>query len=229
MTGLSYEPKVVRGALLMLRRLPQPPLAVRFQFNPEKVTRRLSSSVTTSETAAANAGKPAAEGGGGKSSTLGAGAADPGHGQVTSSKPETMSFQIRLDSVTAEGAAMATSRRLGVLPALSALELMALPRSPDIAQQLAVKAGLTSGTTLDTPVLVFVWGRRAFPSRLTQLDIEEVEYNASLIPTQVVATVQLEVIRGNDLYSVAVDVSREALAASALVTTAVDVAGGSAL
>ncbi|MET8052873.1 MULTISPECIES: hypothetical protein [unclassified Streptosporangium] len=187
-TGLSNQPKLLKGALVDTDLFATPPLIVPFQFNPETLTRRRSVRI------------PAPP------SRRGREESTPDdqslEAQNTVTEPETMSMDIRLDATDALERGDPVAAEYGVLPALSALELMITPRSET---RLGGVVGFTSdfgfGDRLVTPVLIFVWGRqRLFPVRLTYLNIEEVEYNANLSPARVIVGVTLQVLSGGNLF-----------------------------
>jgi hypothetical protein len=200
--GFSNQPKLLRGAFVDSNILALPPLILPFQFNPEKMTRRRSATIS----------RP--------SSRAGTGETVPenqsmGEAQTTTSEPETISFDIRLDATDALESGDLIAGEFGVLPALSALELMITPRSESIFGNLL---GLTSnfgfGDRQSTPVLIFIWGRqRIYPVRLTEIDIQETEYNSNLNPTRVTASVSIEVISGTNPFYVFTQAQREILAA----------------
>jgi hypothetical protein len=182
--GLSNQPKLIKGALVDTDPLAAPPLVVPFQFNPETLTRRKSVRIP------APPSRRGREESTPEDQSL--------EVQNTVTEPETISMDIRLDATDALEDGDGAAAELGVLPALSALELMITPRSETV---LGSFAGLASdfgfGDRLVTPVLIFVWGRqRLYPVRLTQMDIEEVEYNANLSPTRVIVGMTMQVLGG---------------------------------
>jgi hypothetical protein len=62
-------------------------------------------------------------------------------------------------------------------------------------------------------VLIFVWGRqRIYPIRLTDLNIQEIEYNPNLNPTRVTASVSIQVIGGRNPFYLFTQAQREILA-----------------
>jgi hypothetical protein len=103
----------------------------------------------------------------------------------------------------------------GVLPALSALELMIVPRAESLfAGLLGLSADFGFGKRTTTPVLIFIWGRqRIYPVRLTDLTIQETEYNPNLNPTRVTASVTIQVIAGQNPFYTFTEAQREILAA----------------
>jgi hypothetical protein len=188
--GLANSPKLTRGALVDIDVSVVPPLFVPFQFNPETVQRRRSVSVRDPGALQGHAQlAPAGQ-------TL-------GEAQSTVTEPETISFDIRLDATERLEQGDPLTGRFGVLPELSALEMMGTPRAATpFAAQLGLSGDFGFGGKEATPVVVFVWGRyRVYPVRLTELSISETEYDPALNPTRVIASVTLQVLEGGNVYS----------------------------
>jgi hypothetical protein len=91
-------------------------------------------------------------------------------------------------------------RGIGVLPVFAGL--------------LGLSKDFGFGERQTTPVIIFVWGRqRVYPVRLTDLNIEEVEYNSRLNPTRVTVGVSMQVIGGKNPFYLFTQTQRELLAA----------------
>ena len=200
-SGYSNQPKLLRGALVDSNLLAFPPLIVPFQFNPETMHRRRSAMVLNS---AARQGReqqtPRTEA--------------MGEAQTTLAQSESLTMDIRLDATDALEQGDAVAGQFGVLPALSALEMMIIPRAQSLfAGVLGLSADFGFGDRLSTPVLIFVWGRqRIYPVRLTDLSINEQEYNPSLCPTRVTVTVSMQVLEGANPFFLFTEAQRELLA-----------------
>jgi hypothetical protein len=203
--GLANQPKLSKGALVDIDPTISPPLIVQFQFNPETIQRRRSINLRTS---AAQEGHEALAGAG---QTL-------GESQSTLTNPETISMEIRLDATDRLDEGDLATQQFGVLPDLSALELMAMPRP---ATPFAAQLGLSTdfGFAQEaTPVLVFVWGRyRVYAVRITELGINETEYSPELNPTRVIASLSLQVLEGANQYT-RFAAAQRAIALGAIVT-----------
>lgn len=200
-SGFSNQPKLLRGAFVDSSLVAFPPLIVPFQFNPEKITRRRSATIKT------------------PSSRVGREEQTPkkhsmGEAQTTLTAPETISLDIRLDATDDLNSGDAIAGQFGVLPALSALEMMITPRSESLfAGLLGLSANFGFGDRKSTPVLIFVWGRqRIYPVRLTDLNIEETEYNPNLNPIRVTLGVSIEVLAGKNPFYLFTEGQREILA-----------------
>jgi hypothetical protein len=117
--GLSNQPKLLRGAFVDSNLIAFPPLVVPFQFNPETITRRLTTNVVA---------PPSRRG---KEEEAPAGE-QMGEAQTVRAMPETASMDIRLDATDALDQGDPIAGKFGVLPALSALEMMVTPRSDSV-------------------------------------------------------------------------------------------------
>jgi hypothetical protein len=200
-SGFSNQPHLLRGALVDSNVIALPPLIVPFQFNPETVQRRRSAAVHDTP---ARQGRPQDTP---RKEAL-------GQTQTTMVPPETLSMDIRLDATDALERGDAVAGQFGVLPALSALEMMIIPRASSLfAGLLHLSADFGFGKREATPVLIFVWGRqRIYPVRLTELSINEQEFNPSLNPTRVTVTVSMQVLEGTNPFFLYTEAQRELLA-----------------
>ena|SRR5918996_4104891 len=204
--GFSNQPKLLKGAFVDSNLLAFPPLTVAFQFNPDRITRRRNTRIQSPRS------RRGREEDLPKEESL-------GEAQTTLTEPETITMDIRLDAADAMEAGDPITGEFGVLPALSALEMMITPRSESFfGGLLGLSANFGFGDRQSTPVLIFVWGRqRLYPVRLTDLNIEEVEYLPNLNPTRVTAGVSLQVIGGNNFVYRFTQAQRELLAGLNLV------------
>ncbi len=200
-SGLSNQPRLLKGAFVDSNLLAFPPLIVPFQFNPDRLTRRKTVRVEA----------PRSRRGQEECTPEGE---SLGEAQTTSTNPETINMDIRLDATDALDAGDPIAGEFGVLPALSALEMMIMPRSESIfGGLLGLSANFGFGDRRSTPVLIFVWGRqRIYPVRLTDLNIQEIEYNPNLNPTRVIAGVTMQVLGGTNPFFVFTQAQRELLA-----------------
>ena len=201
-SGSSNQPKLLKGAFVDSNLLAFPPLIVPFQFNPERMTRRKTVSVRSPSSRAGREERTP------KSESM-------GEAQSTITSPELVSFDIRLDATDAMEQNDPIAGEFGVLTALSALEMMIVPRADSFfAGLLGASADFGFGARNSTPVLIFIWGRqRIYPVRLTELNIQETEYNPNLNPTRVTASVTIQVITGKNPFYLFTEAQREILAA----------------
>lgn len=201
-SGYSNQPKLLRGALVDSNLLSLPPLIVPFQFNPETIQRRRSATVRDPPSRTGRTQETP------KKEAM-------GETQTTLAPPETLSMEIRLDATDALDQGDPIAGQVGVLPALSALELMIIPRAQSLfAGLLKLSADFGFGNRQTTPVLIFVWGRqRVLPVRLTELSVNEQEYNPSLCPTRATVSVSMQVLEGKNPFFLFTEAQRELLAA----------------
>jgi hypothetical protein len=159
------------------------PNIVIFQFNPERVTRT------------PKLIQPPAP-------PKGSGATDST--QQPGDPSESYSFTLKLDAADqlAQGNSIANSS--GILPALSALELLMIPKAslkPDLA---ALLGGGKSSSFKLTPVkldtILFFWGPfRIFPVTINSLSINETQYDPQLNPIRAEVSVTLQVLTPNQM------------------------------
>ncbi len=157
------------------------PNLVVFQFNPDKVTR----TPTLVQPPRANAGA-------GRQDAL------PQVGEPS----EAMSFTLKLDATDqlARGNALAAAN--GILPTLSALEMLMYPKSPVSLDLFKLAGGPAphqhTPDKLDT--VLFFWGTfRVFPVALTALSITETSYSTLLLPIRAEVAVSLQVLTPSQL------------------------------
>ena len=204
--GLSNQPKLLRGAFVDSNLIAFPPLVVPFQFNPETITRRLTTSVVAPPSRRGKEEEaPATE--------------ELGEAQTVRAMPETATMDIRLDATDALDEGDPVAGEFGVLPALSALEMMVTPRSDSVfGGLLGLSADFGFGDRKSTPVVIFVWGRqRVYAVRLTDLNVQETEYSANLNPVRVTVGVSIQVIAGKNPFYLYTQTQRELLAGMNLV------------
>ncbi|WDT78263.1 MAG: hypothetical protein MPW14_13655 [Candidatus Manganitrophus sp.] len=138
-----------------------------------------------------------------------------GEAQTVHTNPESLSLDIRLDATDALENGDPIAGEFGVLPALSALEMMVIPRSESVfAGLLGLSADFGFGDRQSPPVVIFIWGRQRINAvRITDLNIQETEYNPNLNPVRVTVGVSLQVIGGRNPFNIFTQAQRELLAA----------------
>ena len=158
------------------------PNIVIFQFNPEQVTRtpRLAQPPTT---------------------PVGAGQVDAT--QQASGPTESFSFTLKLDASDQLAESNPIAAASGILPALSALELLQVPASA-MTIDLASLAGSSSTKYVSPPIrlptVLFFWGPfRIWPVTVNSLSVTETAYNTVLCPIRAEVSVSLDVLTTNQL------------------------------
>lgn len=152
------------------------PNIIVFQFNPERVTR----TPTLLQW-------PASCQGGGYQDTR----------QQPGEPSESMSFTLRIDATDqlAKGNPIAATN--GILPTLSAVEMLMVPKSSLMLDLINLGGG--DGAHLHPPeqldTVLFFWGPfRIFPVAITSLSITETEYTPQLVPIRAEVSVSLQVL-----------------------------------
>lgn len=177
MTGFSGSPRLSKGAIIGLDVLKPVASVVVFQYNPEKVTRRLTPK-TGSE-------------GGAEGEAL----------RLAGPPEETFTLDIEIDAVDqlAVGDPIATS--MGIAPQLASLEMLFYPASAlVIANEALAVAGLIEVVPPEAPLALLVWSAtRVLPVRLTEITVNEEAYDPSLNPIQARVSLGLRVLNYDDL------------------------------
>jgi hypothetical protein len=169
---------VLKGAFLnfgagLLGALPN---VVVFQFNPETISRTpsLAQQPTTPTDAAQQPAQPS----------------------------ESMSFSLRLDATDQLASGNPIAAASGILPALSALELLMVPKS-SLTIDLSALAGTSPSSKQQParlPVVLLVWGPwRIVPVQITSMSINETEYDQLLNPIRAEVSVSLQILTPNQL------------------------------
>jgi len=199
-SGFPNQAKILRGAFVEFG-ISLPPLIVVFQFNPLTITRTRTAMFTPPSTKEYDRvqsidlvkqikGKNLFKNIRGQ--------------QKITVKPETLSFDIRLDATDKLNAGNTITEQFGIAPQLSTLELMMLPKSQSLlgGAVAALLRGSTKSFTFaddaaNPPVILFIWGRKKImPVDITNMTIKEEEFSTDLNPTRATVTVSLEVIEG---------------------------------
>jgi hypothetical protein len=157
------------------------PNIVVFQFNPDKITRTPS-----------RAQPPPAPNGSGKRSSQ----------QQPGLPPETITFTLRIDATDQLAEVNPLAIASGILPTLSALELLMMPKS-----SLSIDLSNLSGGSKPhkhppdkLPTVLFFWGPfRIVPVAITNLSISETEYDVKLTPIRAEVSVSLQVLTPDQL------------------------------
>jgi hypothetical protein len=171
-------PRFLKGALVGLD--PMKPLAsvIVFQYNPETLTRRLSSRETA--------------GGGGEG-------AKPEVLRLAGPPKETITLSAEVDAEDQVSDPVAFA--LGVYPALAALELLLYPPSSRVvANDILAQVGNIEIIPPEAPMTLFIWGaQRVLPVHLTDFSITEQAFDTLLNPVQAKVDLTLTVLSTADL------------------------------
>ena len=158
------------------------PNIVIFQFNPERVSR--------TPTLAQPPQTP-----------VGAGQIDAT--QQASDPSESFSFTLNLDASDQLAQDNPIAAASGILPALSALELLMLPKLAmpiDLAALAGDKSVKYVSPPTKLPTVLFFWGPfRIWPVTVDSLSVTETEYNPLLIPVRAEINVGMQVLTSNQI------------------------------
>jgi hypothetical protein len=165
---------ILKGAFLRFQRgLVGLPVIVMFQFNPETVTR--TPSISQEQISGDEVRDPSV---------------------VMSAPTESLSFTLRVDATDQLEARNPVAAAHGVLPVLSALELLMYP-VPATSTVLTIRQPGSFYTHPPNvlPIVLFFWGpSRVLPVNVTSLSITELEYDPRLNPTRAEVSVSLQVV-----------------------------------
>lgn len=173
MNTFPGSPRLLKGALIAFERSNPVPRVIRFQYNPESLTRSLNAQFTEGEDATSEALRL--------------------HGAPI----EKFKCNAVLDATDQLEQADSTAVRLGLYPQLSALELLLYPSTTSV---IANTVNLFTQGTLDiippeAPFTLFIWGvRRILPVRLTTLNITETLFDVNLNPIHAEVSFTLRVL-----------------------------------
>lgn len=174
---------VLKGAFINLGAglLGALPNIVIFQFNPERVTRtpRLAQPPPSSD---------------------GSGSRDAN--QQPGQPSESYSFTLRVDATDQLAESNPIAAASGILPTLSALELLMVPKSSLLLDLFDLGGGDKphQHPPERLPTVLFFWGPfRIFPVNLTSLSITETRYDQLLNPIRAEVTVNVQVLTPSQL------------------------------
>lgn len=221
-TGYSRSPKLLKGALIQFSApmlIPIPNIIV-FQYNPETMTRTLSSwSPMERERTYDEQGRVTA--------TTALTAAQENQLRQPFDPAETFSLMLELDAADAleEPGSHPIATIAGVADRISAMELLCYPPGPGAIGGLlnvSVNVSLTSGISFgsaadvvprrDVPIVLFFWGPgRIVPVRITTFSVEEQQYSPLLYPIRAKVNIGLKVLDEHHLQNIAGDTSQAAI------------------
>ena len=174
------SPRTLRGAIVAVDPLSPLSRTVAFQYNPDQVSRTL---------------RPRSQGGG-----TGSGQASDLH-RIWGAPQETITMTLELDATDGLEAGDPLAGTLGVLPQLSALEMLLYPS----VAQVIINTGLLVAGTIEvlppeSPLTVLVWGPgRAVPVAVESLTITEQAFDTALMPVRASVELGVRVLSYSDL------------------------------
>ena len=175
MTNFPRSPRLLKGAIIGIDKSNPLASVIIFQYNPAKMTRKISTGNTsegTTEEVTRTSGAP----------------------------HETIDLDIEIDATDQLEKAESPAVSMGIYPQLSALEMLLYPKSAGIIVNRALMAtGTLEVAPPEAPLTLFIWGvKRVVPIRLTQFTISEEAFDAKLNPILAKVTVAMRVLSYND-------------------------------
>lgn len=185
MSAMTATPRTLRGAIVAVS--PARPLSrvVVFMYNPDQVSRTL---------------QPREQGGAGGAGGGGGGAGSEVRGGVGAPN-ETVSMTIEIDATDQLAAGDPVAGTVGILPQLSALEMLLHPDSARVmARAVLLAAGSIEVLPVEKPLAVLVFGpARIVPVKITNLQITEQAHSPGLAPLRASAQISASVLSYDDL------------------------------
>ena len=210
-TSLIY-PRVVSGALVGLDPEAPRPSVMIFQYTPDSLSRTLQPQMGAE--------------GGDRSEQL----------RLKGAPVETIKVDVEIDAADQLERDDPDTRKLGIYPQLSALEMLVYPPTERVITNTRLLAlGTIEILPPVAPLTVFVWGpKRALPVKLTEFSITEEAHDANLNPIRAKVSLGMRVLTYSDLplahrgYSLflAHQVAKEAMARIGGAGNLADVGGG---
>lgn len=176
MSDSPLVPRMLRGAIVGVDKFNPLASVVVFQYNPETMRRRVEARTKGSDE-------------GERSEAL----------RLAGPPRETISLSVEFDA--ADQLATPITAALGVTPQLAALEMLLYPKVAAVMANLALAgAGNIEVIAPKAPLTLFVWGpSRVLPVRITELSINEEQYDTLLNPTRATVDLNLTVLSYHDL------------------------------
>jgi hypothetical protein len=174
MSGFSNSPKLFKGAIMYLDPLDPIPKIIRFQYNPDTMTRSVQGQ----------------SGGGGEGSAKET-------FRIDAAPIETINLDIEFDATDYlehpnENIDTVT---MGIQPKLSALEMLLYPKSSEVIKNETLKSqGFMEIIPPQSPLTIFVWGLRMLPVKITKCDITEEAFDVLLNPLRAKVSLGLQVL-----------------------------------
>jgi hypothetical protein len=176
MSSFPGSPRLLKGAIVGLDLLNPLASIIPFQYNPDKLTRKIS----------ANASH------GNKSQDLLRLAGPP---------QETIEAEVEFDATDDLEKAGTIATTLGVHPVLASLEMLLYPKSAiSIANEVLAQVGVLEVIPTAAPLTFFIWGiKRVVPIRISSINITEDAFDTALNPIRATAHLSMDVLTYQDL------------------------------
>jgi hypothetical protein len=179
MAASPISPRLLKGGLVLLDPVSSAVVrTIALQYNPDTLTRTLQAQTTTLD--------------------------QPDRSEALRLKGpaiETIKLEVEIDAADQLETGDAVTQQYGILPLLSALELIVYPTS----SQLVATDSLADQGTLEVapalaPLCLFVWSqKRVVPVRLTEFSITEEAFDPNLNPLRAKVSLGMRVLSVMDL------------------------------
>ena len=177
MSSFPGSPRLIKGAIVGIDPFNPVASVVVFQYNPDTVTRTV--------TAQASGDNP-----------------DQGEALRLKGPPqETIKLEVEIDAADQLEKAEFSATKMGLYPALAALEMLLYPKSAlMVANEVLARFGIIEVIPPEAPLTLLIWGlKRVLPVRLTQLTITEEAFDPELNPIRAKVSLDLRVLTYQDL------------------------------
>jgi hypothetical protein len=213
------SPRLLKGALVVFEALvPVPTNIIAFQYNPDEVTRQF---------------KQAGGGGGGAAPEPCRNAGDTGR---VLPPTESLKMTVELDATDQLEDVNPLAVASGLHPTLAALELLLYPPSTQLILTKALaKLGSARVSPANAPLVVLVWGPlRVLPVRVESVAVTEQAFDTFLNPIRAKVDLGLHTLSRKELETLGPpfdtldlvnQISKEALARTAAVTSVAEIGG----
>jgi len=213
MTTFPGSPRLLKGAIIGVDKFNPLASIIVFQYNPETLTRRLEARSSGADT-------------GDRSEVY----------RLTGPPKESITLSVEVDGTDEVDNLNPAQLVSGVLPTLSALEMLLYPKSEVVLANAGLSAtGFLEIIPPEAPLTLFVWGlHRVLPVRLESFSITEEAHDALLNPIRAKVELSMQVLSYHDLkvthpgYSLFIvhQVAKEILATTNVFNSVQSVGGG---
>lgn len=177
MSSFPRSPRLVKGAIVVYDDKNKPISIIKFQFNPDTLSRSL------------------------QAQTPGEGGAQADVLRLKGPPIETIKLEAEIDATDKLEVGDPDALSNGIYSMLSALELLIYPDSGLVQDNEALlDNGAIEIIPPEAPLTIFIWGaNRVVPVRLTGFDITEEAYDTNLNPIRAKISLSLRILSYNDL------------------------------
>lgn len=178
MSEFPGSPRILKGALIGMDKFNPLASVIKFQYNPEKVTRSLQGQQS---------------GNGALAEVL----------ETAGPPKETISLKIEIEAADQLERVQMPALAHGIYPQLAALEMLLYPKMSAVMKNDALTdTGSIEIEGYELPLTLLVWGsKRVVPVRLTSFQIEEQAFDVNLNPINATVDLSMEVLTYMDFPS----------------------------